>query len=204
MSSISSAAPLPPPAPARPAPRSAPASPPAPAPRSRDRSSPAAPGRSRHRPTPRSAARFWLADRRSSISSITIAASVSRSQLLRRRPARPPVHAGQHPEHMPVVGPERHADIELEPERPRHQRMLLRARIGAGVLHHIGAVVPDRGGAEPRQPPDLAPGTARSTDLYQTRLVSTRLTTATGTSSIPAASAVIRSNAPSGGVSRMA
>ena len=47
-------------------------------------------------------------------------------------------------------------------------------------------------------------GNGPCTDLYQTRLVSTRLTTATGTSSISAASCVIRSKAPSGGVSRMA
>ena len=59
---------------------------------------------------------------------------------------------------MPVVGPERHADVELEPERPGHQRMLLGARVGAGVLHHIGAVMADRGGAEPGQPADLALG----------------------------------------------
>ena len=62
----------------------------------------------------------------------------------------------------------------------------------------------DRRGTEPRQPPDLPLAEGPCTDLYQMRLVSTRLTTATGTSSISAASAVIRSKAPSGGVSRMA
>ena len=84
------------------------------------------------------------------------------------------------PEHVPVVGPERHADVELEPERPGHQRMLLRARIGAGVLDDDRRPsCADRRAAEARQPRRSRAGRAAPcTDLYQTRLVSTRLTTA--------------------------